>query len=43
MKKLVIIAVVVAAALAGVAFYSGMFTGNEAAANAQGPNVVDVE
>ncbi|MGE0445478.1 MAG: efflux RND transporter periplasmic adaptor subunit [Vicinamibacterales bacterium] len=36
MKKLVIIAVVAVAALAGVAFYSGMFGGNDAA-NAQAP------
>ena len=36
MKKLVIIAVVVVAALAGVAFYSGMFAGEDAA-NAQAP------
>lgn len=36
MKKLVIIAVVAVAALAGVAFYSGMFGGDDAA-NAQAP------
>src|SRR5258705_11963139 len=41
MKKIVIIAVIVAAALAGVAFYSGMFSRNSGAqaAGAQEPAV----
>jgi membrane fusion protein, multidrug efflux system len=37
MKKIVIIAVIVAAALAGVAFYSGMFSRSNAAQAAAGP------